>query len=103
MSSPFFLFQDTEFPGAGAAVTDTINDNTNNNSNGVDEEEGLESPPPPLTRRQSSLRVATGRLDYAMARAMEAYQKARLEVLYGLNEHGRPLEEAGQDRSSDRM
>ncbi|CAN0276115.1 unnamed protein product, partial [Ectocarpus fasciculatus] len=65
-----------------------------------DEERGLRSStePPPL-RRQSSLLETTGRLEEAVSRMMKDYQRARKEVLYGLDELGRPLEEA---TSSDR-
>ncbi|CAN0403241.1 unnamed protein product, partial [Ectocarpus sp. 12 AP-2014] len=60
-----------------------------------DEERGLRSStePPPL-RRQSSLLETTGRLEEAVSRMMKDYQSARKEVLYGLDDLGRPLEEA---------
>lgn len=104
--------QDAFVPAVRAAVPDNANGNFNNKnsskhtrssiSNDVDEEKGLDSPPPRLERRQSSLRETTERLDSAMGRAMEAYQRARMEVLYGLDEHGRPLEEAAAaDESGD--
>ncbi|CAM9649077.1 unnamed protein product, partial [Ectocarpus sp. 13 AM-2016] len=60
-----------------------------------DEERGIRSStqPSPL-RRQSSLLETTGRLEEAVTRMMKDYQSARKEVLYGLDDLGRPLEEA---------
>ncbi|CAN0374200.1 unnamed protein product, partial [Ectocarpus sp. 12 AP-2014] len=60
-----------------------------------DEERGIRSStePSPL-RRQSSLLETTGRLEEAVSRMMKDYQSARKEVLYGLDDLGRPLEEA---------
>ena len=64
---------------------------------GVDEEKGLQCPSPPPARRQSrqsSLLETKERLEDAVARVMKDYQRARKEVLYGLDDLGRPLEEA---------
>lgn len=86
----------------------TANTSTNNKGNNskdskdskadVDEEKGPQSPP--AARRQSSLRETTERLEDAVARVMEDYQRARKQVLYGLDDLGRPLEEAATAREA---
>ena len=70
----------------------------NDTANGVavdpntDVEEGFQAP---RTTRQSSLRETTERLEDAVVKAMTDYQRARKEVLFGLDDLGRPPEEVG--------
>eukprot|EP00903_Cladosiphon_okamuranus_P012797 g11961.t1 len=91
---------------ANASTTTTINErnkvtavaDSRGSKADVDEEKGLRSPPP--ARRLSSLRETTERLEDAVARVMKDYQRARKEVLYGLDDLGRPLEEAAAARGA---
>lgn len=78
-------------------TTGTI-DTADNVASGVDDiadvEEGFHEQPA-RTTRQSSLGETTERLEEAVAKLMKDYQRARKEVLYGLDDLGRPLEESG--------